>query len=201
MNPLLVVVIASLLAMPPAPGIDFPAQVRERYNQMELNRCQAVVRESPAEAKIMAVEGEKYFPVIIMEYTDVDAEYDSADFQQMLFDGPWDTGTAHDYYTEVSYGKVDLGGQVYGPYTADYSSSRYANDEYGIGNDYERSAGLLVYEACRKSDPYVDYSIYDNDGDGYVDIFTVIHVGQGAEETDDEGDIWSHEFSLEGWSY
>jgi len=201
MNTLLAVVTLSLVSMPPAPGVSLSGEAWERYNQMGINRNQAVVRSSPEDARIMSVEGEKFFPVILMEYTDVNAAYDSADFQQMLFDGPWDSGTAHDYYTEVSYGKVDVTGQVYGPYRADHSSSHYANDEYGIGNDYNRSAGLLVYEACMKSDPYVDYSRYDNDGDGYVDIFTVIHVGQGAEETDDEGDIWSHEFSMEGWLY
>jgi immune inhibitor A len=159
------------------------------------------VRTSVNEIRVLSVEGVKRFPVVLMEYTDVDATYDDARFQQMLFDGPWDPGTAHDYYTEVSYGKVDVRGQAYGPYTADHDADYYANDDYGISDAYPRCAGSLVLEACKKSDPYVDYSVYDNDGDGYVDIFTVVHVGQGAEETGEKGDIWSHEFSLSGWEY
>jgi M6 family metalloprotease-like protein len=194
-------ILAFLWLMPPRPGVELGGKAWERYRELGLNRYQAVVPSVSEETRILTVEGPKHFPVIFMQYSDKDATYDDEDFQRMLFDGPWDPGTAHDYYDEVSYGKVDLQGQVYGPYVADQSSTYYANNEYGIGDDYNRSAGLLVYEACKKSDPYVDYSIYDNDGDGYVDIFTVVHVGYGAEETGDEADIWSHEFSLSGWEY
>lgn len=194
-------IIAFLWLMPPRPGVKLSEQAWERYRELGLNRYQAILPAPSEDTRVLAVEGPKLFPVVLMEYSDVDATYSNEDFQRMLFDGPWDPGTAHEYYDEVSYGRVDLQGQVYGPYEADHSSTYYANDEYGIGNDYNRSAGLLVYEACKRSDPYVDYSLYDNDGDGYVDIFTVIHVGYGAEETDDEDDIWSHEFSLSGWEY
>lgn len=187
--------------MPPGPGIELPEQVRDRYKEMGLNRNQALTRSEYGGVGILSVVGTKQFPVVLMAFSDVASTYDSGDFNQMLFEGPWDPGTAHDYYNDVSYGKVDVKGQVYGQYTADHTASYYANNEHGIGNDYERSAGLLVYEACKKSDPSVDFSLYDNDGDGYVDVFTVVHVGQGAEETGDKGDIWSHEFSLSGWGY
>ncbi len=194
-------ILAFLWLMPPRPGVELSDETWERYRELGLNRYQTVVRTSVNEIRVFSVEGVKRFPVVLMEYTDVDATYDDARFQQMLFDGPWDPGTAHDYYDEVSYGKVDLRGQVFGPYTADYDADYYANDDYGISDAYPRCAGSLVLEACKKSDQYVDYSVYDNDGDGYVDIFTVVHVGQGAEETGEEGDIWSHEFSLSGWEY
>ena len=195
-------ILAVLWLMPPRPGVELSRKAWERYRQLGLNRYQAIVRAPSEETRILTVEGPKHFPVVLMQYTNVPAEYGSTDFQQMLFDGPWDPGTAHDYYTEVSYGKVDLQGQVYGPYTADHDARYYVNDYYGISENYERSAGSLVWEACEKSDPFVDYSIYDNDDDGYVDIFTVIHVGKGAEETGDSiNDIWSHEFSLSGWEY
>jgi len=194
-------ILAFLWLMPPRPGVELSNETWERYRELGLNRYQTVVRTSVNEIRVLSVEGVKRFPVVLMEYTDVDATYDDARFQQMLFDGPWNPGTAHDYYDEVSYGKVDVRGQAYGPYTADYDADYYANDDYGISDAYPRCAGSLVLEACKKSDPYVDYSIYDNDGDGYVDIFTVVHVGQGAEETGEGGDIWSHEFSLSGWEY
>lgn len=193
-------IIAFLWLMPPRPGVKLSEQAWERYRELGLNRYQAILPALSEDTRVLAVEGPKLFPVVLMEYSDVEATYDDEDFQRMLFDGPWKPGTAHDYYDEVSYGRVDLQGQVYGPYEADHFSTYYANDEYGIGNDYNRSAGLLVYEACKRSDPYVDYSQYDNDKDGYVDIFTVVHVSYGAEETDDEDDIWSHEFSLSGWA-
>lgn len=187
--------------MPPRPGVKLSAEAWQRYREMGLNRYQGVARVESSQTQLLSVEGEQHFPVVIMAYSDMSADYDSDDFQRMLFDGPWSSGTAHDYYTEVSYGMIDLKGEVVGPYTADHSRSYYADDNYGIGNNFDRSAGALVWEACQASDPYVDYSVYDNDGDGFVDIFTVIHAGYGAEETDNTLDIWSHEFSLEGWGY
>lgn len=185
--------------MPPGPGVDMPREVARRYREMALNRYRTVAKAVPAQ--MMAVEGIKRFPVVLMAYSNVAATYDSGDFQTMLFDGPWNPGTAHDYYTEVSYGKVSLEGEVYGPYTGSQAREYYADNYYGVGESYSRSAGALVWEACQQSDPSVNYAEYDNDGDGYVDIFTVIHVGYGAEETDNKADIWSHEFSLTGWSY
>lgn len=189
--------VIALFAMPPRPGVKLTEEAWQRYHEMGLNRYHSLSHLRDGESGILSVEGTVNFPVIIMEYSDVSAQFDSADFYAILFDES--AGTAHRYYSEVSYGKIDLAGQVSGPYTAEHDASYYANNNYGIGDSYPRCAGSLVYEACEKSDPFVDYSVYDNDGDGYVDVFTVIHVGHGAEETADKGDIWSHEFSLSGW--
>ena len=41
-----------------------------------------------------------------------------------------------------------------------------------------------------------DFSQYDGDGDGVVDVVMVIHSGRGMEETGDSDDIWSHRSSL-----
>ena len=185
--------------MPPGPGVGSYTQVLSLIEPMGINRVQAIQRTLSTGIGILSVEGKKKFPVILIEYSDVSSTYDASEFQTMLFDGPWTTGTAHEYYNEVSYGKLDLDGQVWGTYTASNSAAYYADNNYGIGDNYPRCAGSLVLEACQKSDPDVDYSEYDNDGDGYVDVLTLIHVGYGAEETDDKGDIWSHEFSLSGW--
>ena len=38
----------------------------------------------------------------------------------------------------------------------------------------------------------MDFSNYDNDGDGYVDTVFLIHAGQGAEYTGSKQDVWSH---------
>ncbi len=197
MHTILAALLGVLFLMPPRPGVKLSDEAWRHYKELSLNNSRAFLEGSVP--NVLSVKGKKFFPVVIMDYSNTSSAYKVQDFQQMLFDGPWISGTAHDYYNEVSYGKVDLSGKVYGPYTADNPSGYYANDNYGIGNDYPRCAGALVYEACLKSDPFVDYSIYDNDGDGYVDIFTVIHAGYGAEESDNKNDIWSHEFSLSGW--
>ena len=40
----------------------------------------------------------------------------------------------------------------------------------------------------------MDYSEYDNDGDGYVDALFIIHSGTGAEYSGSTQDIWSHKW-------
>ena len=44
--------------------------------------------------------------------------------------------------------------------------------------------------------PAVDFGPYDNDGNGFVDAFVVVHAGRGGEETGNSGDIWSHKWVL-----
>ena len=44
--------------------------------------------------------------------------------------------------------------------------------------------------------PVVDFSQYDNDGDGYVDTLLVIHAGTGAEWSTNVNDMWSHASSI-----
>jgi immune inhibitor A len=42
----------------------------------------------------------------------------------------------------------------------------------------------------------VDFSSYDNDGDGVAEPIMLIHAGPGAEFTGSTGDVWSHSWSL-----
>ena len=44
----------------------------------------------------------------------------------------------------------------------------------------------------------MDYSLYDNDGDGYVDYLFLVHVGSGQEYSKDPNDIWSQVVELSG---
>jgi len=48
----------------------------------------------------------------------------------------------------------------------------------------------------RWSDPLVDFSQYDNDGDGRLDALMIIHSGPGAEFTGNVNDIWSHKWGI-----
>jgi immune inhibitor A len=50
----------------------------------------------------------------------------------------------------------------------------------------------MARDALTASDPSVNFAPFDNDGDGFVDAFIVIHAGGGAEATGSSGDIWSH---------
>ena len=98
------------------------------------------------------------------------------------------TGSIRDFYIENSYGQFDVISTIAGWYTSSNNFSYYSANTGA-------NAGELVAEAVLAADADVDYSQYDNDGDGWVDALYVVHAGPGAEALpvavrDDY--IWSH---------
>jgi immune inhibitor A len=73
----------------------------------------------------------------------------------------------------------------------------YAGGGSGIDNPLP-NARTMARDAALLADADVDFSKYDNDGDGFTDAYVIVHAGRGAEETMDTGDIWSHKWVLAG---
>jgi M6 family metalloprotease-like protein len=126
--------------------------------------------------------------------------FDSLLFSDKLSGGRVNpTGSMTDYYREVSYGKLYIGGGVYGPYTASHAYSYYVGSDDG----FSRSPGL-VREALSLAQADVPWSEFAANGTTIVPNVVVIHAGLGA-ETGAAG-IWSHKssvgsFSLLGYSF
>jgi immune inhibitor A len=136
---------------------------------------------------------------ILVHYSDAVGATDPTVFDTLLYQVG--TGSVRDFYRECSYGKLDLvtvdlpsaTGWLGAPQTAAY----YANGEYGLGgSSYPRNARRLVEDAVAAADASVDFSRYDNDGNGWVDVLMVVHSGPGAEFTGDTADVWSHKWSI-----
>jgi immune inhibitor A len=119
------------------------------------------------------------------------------------------TGSMRDFYLENSYGQFELTGVTTVWYTASQPMSYYANhdgvdgtsDDNGFG-PYPFNARRLVEEAVQLADADVDYSQFDNSGDGFVDALFVVHAGPGAEQIytqnfpDHYNYLWSHKSSI-----
>ena len=59
---------------------------------------------------------------------------------------------------------------------------------YGAGND---NTNALVRDACNAIDDSVDFSQYDSNNDGYVDLVYVIYAGHSESESgNNRNDIW-----------
>lgn len=140
------------------------------------------------------IEGEWNILVLLVDFYDNQHTYEVEDFETLLFS---DQGKSfRNYYKEVSYGKMEINGEVYGWFRADSSYEFYVGDGYGYESPYPRNVPRLVEEIVEKVDSQIDFSKYDNDGDGVVDGLFIVHAGPGAEITGDKGDIWSHQWQL-----
>lgn len=69
---------------------------------------------------------------------------------------------------------------------------------YGENHSGRRDIRLeeAVGEACTLSDPKVDFSLYDNDGDGTADGILLLTPGPGEEESGKAADLWSRKDEL-----
>jgi len=139
--------------------------------------------------------------VVLVDFDDRAMARPTSEFRDLFFsEGVLPDGSVREYLTEVSNGLVTLDGEVVGPYRMPRDLSAYANGASGTGSALP-NARTMARDAAEAADPEVDFSAYDNDGNGFVDAFIVLHAGPGAEQTGSPDDIWSHKWVLSGGAY
>ena len=142
-------------------------------------------------------EGIHKLLVLLIDYPDLVATHTVNEFENFMNQENYNsTGSFRDYYLKVSNNKLDVNADVVGWYRAD-SSYEY----YGKKHGYDRTKGLVREAVDAAEDAGIDFSIYDNDKDGYIDGIILVHAGQGAEEGSLEDYIWSHRSALGGEYY
>jgi immune inhibitor A len=139
--------------------------------------------------------------VVLVDFDDRAMTRPASEFRDLFFsEGVLPDGSVREYLTEVSNGLVTLDGEVVGPYRLPQDLSAYANGASGTGTSLP-NARTMARDAAEAADADVDFSAYDNDGNGFVDAFIVLHAGPGAEQTGSPNDIWSHKWVLSGGVY
>jgi M6 family metalloprotease-like protein len=194
---ILFIIIGIISAMPPRPGLEFPQTDYQEMNRLGVNTFASPIRNigkkgifnTAGDVQVL-VSGVKKFPIAFTRFPDLTNQYPIDNFQAMVFSDTWRSGSARKYYQEVSYGQLNITGTCSGWFVSD-SNRAY----YGYANGFVRAA-RLVKEIAKKADSLIDYAQYDNDGDGYVDCFTVVHTGYGREESGNGADIWSHSWTF-----
>ena len=137
--------------------------------------------------------------LLLIDYPDQAATYTSAAFynlsNQVGYNVNGQTGSFRDFYLAASYGNLTINTDVAGWFTAINNRATYGVDDINNRNFY--NAVPLIREAVDAAEAAgIDFSIYDGDNDGAVDVVMVIHSGRGAEESGNAGDIWSHRWVL-----
>jgi immune inhibitor A len=135
--------------------------------------------------------------VVLVDFSDKAMAAGAADrFRELFFStGVLPHGSVKEYYTDVTGGLITIEGEVVGPYQMPQTIAAYAGSDNGLQSTFP-NARTMANDAVTASNPDVDFTPYDNDGNGYVDAFIVVHAGRGAEETGAATDIWSHKWVL-----
>ena len=134
--------------------------------------------------------------VLLVDFSDKPMAQPKKRFEELFFsEGIISTGSVKEYYKEVTNGLVTISGQVVGPYRMPKKISEYAHGDSGTGNATPNARSLAL-DAAKAANSKINFNTYDNDNDGYVDAFVVIHAGPGAEVTGSANDIWSHKWVL-----
>ena len=139
--------------------------------------------------------------VVLVEFADKAMTQTKKHFEDLFFStGVIPTGSVNEYYKEVTGGLIDIKGQVVGPFKLPKTLAQYAHGASGMGPTAP-NARTMAKDAAVKANPSINFSLYDNDGDNFVDAFVVVHAGTGAETNNNPGDIWSHKWVLSGGAY
>nr|WP_274387595.1 M6 family metalloprotease domain-containing protein [Salsipaludibacter albus] len=116
---------------------------------------------------------------IAVEFSDLGCTFSDTTFQGILGGGSaTGPGNLEDYYREISYGDLELDvtveGGAGGCYTLPDSRATY--------NSGSKDHFDLMNEAVDLADGDVDFSQYDNDGDGVIDALGIIYAGGGTHD-------------------
>jgi len=128
--------------------------------------------------------------VLMIQFSDVSFSNSITNVDNLLNQSNYGgIGSFKDYYYENSNGNLIVNTFVDGIYTAPYSHDYYGQNDGG-GNDMyvEELFSSLIAGA----DSYIDFSQYDNDGDGIVDGVYMIYAGTGEASSGMPNDIWPH---------
>lgn len=80
-------------------------------------------------------------------------------------------GSARRYFSDMSGGRFTPQFDICGPYRLDNPYTTY-----GRGND---NIPALLKDACQAANDDIDFTQYDSNGDGYVDLVFVVYAGYG----------------------
>ena len=118
--------------------------------------------------------------VIMVDFSDQEFQYTKDDFNKLLNGTTYDTssgyhgyGSAAQYFNDCSNGKFRPKFDIVGPY---HLSKSYT--VYGKGDD---DIASLIRDVCTVANNKVDFTQYDSDNDGFVDLVYIIYAGYSAQ--------------------
>lgn len=144
-----------------------------------------------------AVTGQVRILVIPVEFADIrfSVEDPQSHFDAMMnttgYSGNGGTGSVKDYFA-ANIPDRDFIFDVCAPVQLSKSYSYYGSNDVSTPSviTYDANLAEMVSEACTLADSEVDFSRYDNDGDGNADYIFLYVAGHNEAESGDDNAIW-----------
>jgi M6 family metalloprotease-like protein len=141
------------------------------------------------------------FPVLIGLFVDSTHVYrpDSTTLHNTLFSTtaapPYSVTT---YYDEVSNGLLTVSGDIVDWVTVDSVAGWYEGSNNGLDPNTDHT-GAFIKALLDSADASIDFSNYDGDNDGFVDLVAILHpLKDGA--CQGSVHIWSHRWVYRAWN-
>jgi len=168
------------------------------HRQARAKRAQVNRSRVKASTNIDLNKGERRIPVLLASFRDQDFTIDdpNAKFTALLnqkgysYNGA--VGSVRDYYEDNSDGQFKPVFDVYGPIPLNSNMSTYGGNSGG----YDKAPELAIIEAAQALDDEIDFSKYDYDGDGYVDMVLFYYAGYNEAEGGASSTIWPHSWNI-----
>jgi immune inhibitor A len=137
---------------------------------------------------------------VCVDFSDNTAQTLASSLDSLVF-GSGNTVTG--LYRSMSYGRMYLTSvnRAVAWLRAPNSYSYYVGTNRGLGAYPQNSQGLMEWVVSKLDTVGVDFSKYDNNGDGYCDGIIITHSGTGAEFSGSMSHIWSHKWGINAKRY
>ena len=149
--------------------------------------------------------GEKHQLVFLVAFSDLTFQdpnpnelwnkiFNQPNYQEAPF-----VGSVRDYFYAQSYEQFDLHFDLH-YVVVDNPHADYASGYIGRDPDDSRTGLLLTHVLDKVKGEITDWSVYDWDGNGYIDQVLILFAGKAQNDGGDENTIWAHQWTLSGQS-
>ena len=163
----------------------------------------AVPTRSASASENSITKGEVLVPVLLVEFNDVKFTYTKEDIDKLLNEpnykykcdvlGVEGYGSARDYFIAQS------GGQFTPKFVVTDIVTLTHNMEYYGGNNSagtDKNPQAMISKGVEAADASMDFSQFDNDGDGEVEFLYCIYAGYSEANGANANTIWPHQWAL-----
>ena len=179
---------------PEAPGEVIAASRNVPHNLLRQRRSQRLRRLAPLQARELArtrsdeeTGSVRHGLIILAQFQDLSFKFSRDDFERIINGSGPESALSYfkDQWKDGYTFRFDITDIITLPEEYAYYG---ANDDDG----QDEHPAEMVMDACHAVDPDIDFSAYDNDGNGEVDNVFVFFAGPNESENAGENYIWPH---------